>query len=237
MPRDKASHAGRPSGRRGTEPPRSAGRGKREQNKAQNRAEILVAAREVFTELGYDAATVRDIIRKTDLASGTFYNYFPDKESVFRALLRDSEERRLERLSRIVPEPGEGYDGYVRKSVRAYFEFVISDRTTFDLLRRNAQTIRAFSTDPVFNEQARIRATLDAEIAGGTIPPVDTEFLAQAIVGVTFEIAVIMVERDPPDIDAASEFVADLFSGFFARARRSAERPIKEGRRRAAARA
>lgn len=236
MPRDKASHTGRPPVRRGTEPPRSSGRGKREQNKAQNRAEILVAAREVFTDLGYDAATVRDIIRKTKLASGTFYNYFPDKESVFRALLRDSEERRLERLSRIVPEPGDGYDAYVRKAVRAYFEFVVSDRTTFDLLRRNAETIRAFSSDPVFNEQSRIRAALELEMASGTIPRTDAEFLAHAIVGVTFEVAVIMVEREPLDIDAATAFVADLFSGFFAR-RRAVERPAKEGRRRAAARA
>jgi len=53
---------------------------KRERTKASNRAAILEAARDVFAELGYDAATVRDIVRRTDLASGTFYNYFPDKE-------------------------------------------------------------------------------------------------------------------------------------------------------------
>jgi AcrR family transcriptional regulator len=237
MPREKASRSGRPGARRATTSSRRPDRGKRERNKEQNRTEILDAAREVFTELGYDAATVRDIIRKTKLASGTFYNYFSDKESVFRALLEDSEQRRLERLARIVPGPAEGYEDYVRNAVRAYFEFVVSDRTTFDLLRRNAVTIRAFSSDPVFNEQARIRAALEYEIAAGTIPPVDAEFLAQAIVGVTFEIAVIMVERDPIDIEAATEFVAGLFSGFFARARR-AERPTgRDVRRRVPARA
>ena len=45
--------------------------GKREQTKAHNRAAILAAAREVFAELGYDAAGVRDVIRRTELASGT----------------------------------------------------------------------------------------------------------------------------------------------------------------------
>src|ERR1041385_6826911 len=105
MPREKPNPVGR-TVRRATEPP---GSGKREQNKAQNRTEILAAAREVFTDLGYDAATVRDIIRRTKLASGTFYNYFPDKESVFRALLRESEERRIERLSRIELRAGQGY--------------------------------------------------------------------------------------------------------------------------------
>ena len=46
--------------------------GKREQTKVQNRQAILDAAREVFGELGYDASTVRDIIRRTGLAAGTF---------------------------------------------------------------------------------------------------------------------------------------------------------------------
>jgi AcrR family transcriptional regulator len=117
--------------------------GKRERNKAQNRAAILDAARDVFTELGYDAATVRDVIRRTRLGSGTFYNYFPDKESVFRALLQESESRRLEWLAKV--ERGVGYEDYLRNSFRAYFEFVVTDRTTFDLLLRNSATIRSSS--------------------------------------------------------------------------------------------
>ena len=46
--------------------------GRREQNKAENRAALLKAARSVFSEMGYGAAGVRDIVRRTDLASGTF---------------------------------------------------------------------------------------------------------------------------------------------------------------------
>lgn len=58
-------------------------RGKREETKASNRQAIIDAARRVFAELGYGATTVRDIIRETELASGTFYNYFKSKEEVF----------------------------------------------------------------------------------------------------------------------------------------------------------
>src|ERR1044071_2209561 len=64
--------------------------GKREQTKLQNRELILAAARQVFAELGFGATTVRDIIRATPLASGTFYNYFKSKEEVYQAL-RDEE--------------------------------------------------------------------------------------------------------------------------------------------------
>ena len=42
--------------------------GKREATKAANRAAILAAARMVFADIGFGAASVRDIIRRTDLA-------------------------------------------------------------------------------------------------------------------------------------------------------------------------
>jgi AcrR family transcriptional regulator len=47
----------------------------------------LQAARRVFALIGYEATTVRDIIRETDLASGTFYNYFKSKDELAIAVL------------------------------------------------------------------------------------------------------------------------------------------------------
>src|SRR5262252_6353154 len=63
--------------------------GRREQNKAENRTALLKAARAVFAEMGYGAAGVRDIVRRTDLASGTFYNYFKDKDEIFEAVVAE----------------------------------------------------------------------------------------------------------------------------------------------------
>ena len=70
-----------------TKPAAHVPAGKREQTKVQNRQMILEAARGVFAEMGYGAATVRDIIRATPLASGTFYNYFQSKDELAAALL------------------------------------------------------------------------------------------------------------------------------------------------------
>jgi AcrR family transcriptional regulator len=209
-----------------------APQGKRERNKAENREEILVAAREVFTELGYDAATVRDIIRRTELASGTFYNYFPDKESVFRELLKESEGRRMDWLRKVERRSG-GFEAYLQGTFGAYFEFVLSDRTTFDLLRRNAATIRAFVKDPVIaDERERLERGLAAAMEGGFVPRVDPEFLASSILAASFEVAVLMVERDPVDPASATAFMTDLFQGFFDRMRRSARPKAKDRARR-----
>ena len=67
--------------------------GKRERLKNANRQAILEAARAVFARTGYEATTVRDIIRETKLASGTFYNYFKSKEEVFHAIASSSAAR------------------------------------------------------------------------------------------------------------------------------------------------
>ena len=45
----------------------AAGSSKRAQTKLENRRAILTAAREVFAEVGYEAASVRDIIGRTGL--------------------------------------------------------------------------------------------------------------------------------------------------------------------------
>lgn len=63
--------------------------GKREFNRIRNRSAILDAARECFRERGYDNSTIRDIVRRTGLAAGTFYNYFSSKQDIFAALLTD----------------------------------------------------------------------------------------------------------------------------------------------------
>ncbi|HEX3595195.1 MAG TPA: TetR/AcrR family transcriptional regulator [Polyangiaceae bacterium] len=179
------------------------------------------AARDVFTELGYDAATVRDVIRRTRLGSGTFYNYFPDKESVFRALLGESEARRLQWLAKV--DRSGGYEVYLRNSFRAYFEFVVTDRTTFDLLQRNAATIRSFARDPlIIDEHTRLAGVLESEMRDGLLPAANAEYLASSMIGVCFEIAVLTVKREPVDIETATEFVTNLFLGFLERARREA---------------
>src|SRR4051794_19503943 len=187
--------------------------GKRERTKAANRAAILAAAREVFGEAGYGAASVRDIIRRTDLAAGTFYNYFPDKESIFRALLDEvgSEARRRVRAARLRAADPRAFieDGY-----RAYFEFIVEDPANHAFLARNAGTIRSLYEDgqiPLGTDE--LAEDLHGAIASGQIPAVDVEYAAHVMMAVGLELGLRLMERDPPDVQGATRFAADLFLG------------------------
>ena len=193
--------------------PEAAARGKREQTKAENRAAILAAARDVFAELGYGATTVRDIVRRTDLASGTFYNYFPDKESVFRALLEET-AREAQARARAARREARSLEEFVGDAYRATFQFMADDPDAFALLHRNAMTIRTMLGEPAlmagFDE---LLEDLREAIDRGDIPPIDAEYTAAAMVGVALEVGIRMVERSPADVEGATQFATALFLG------------------------
>jgi AcrR family transcriptional regulator len=191
--------------------------GKRALTKAQNRSAILEAAREVFAELGYDAAGVRDVIRRTDLASGTFYNYFPDKESVFRAVVDDS-AREIRRRLRDARAGATSLEQFVGDAYRAWFEFLVEDQLMFELMKRNAGPIRALFGDPILGAGVEeLLEDLGAAIERGDLPPLDADYMAGAMAGVALELGVRMAERTPPDIERAASFATELFLGGIAR--------------------
>jgi AcrR family transcriptional regulator len=200
--------------------------GKREQTKAQNRAAILVAAREVFAELGYDAAGVRDVIRRTELASGTFYNYFADKEAVFRAVVDESAQEVRRRL-RDARGGAQTLEQFVGDAYRAWFEFLVEDELMFELMQRNAGPIRALFGDPILGSGVQeLLDDITAAIDRGDLPPHDADYMAGAMAGVALELGVRMAERSPADVEGAARFATELFLGGIARLSAGA-RPAK----------
>ncbi len=190
-------------------------RGKREQTKHTNREAILDAARSVFADLGYGATSVRDIIRKTGLASGTFYNYFKSKEEVFEALMDDGMRRIRPRL-RAERIRSRTFEDFIRNAYRTYFEYLATDRDTFQVMRRNPNTVRVRMDSPeILAGFEEIREYLEEDIRNGTLPDVDSEYLMAALVGIAMEIGDRMLRRPDMDATVASTFATQLvLNGF-----------------------
>ena len=193
--------------------PAALATGRRERTKRHNRAAILRAAREVFAEAGYEASSIRDIVRRTGLAAGTFYNYFPDKESVLRALLEDRAEELRARL-RVARACALDFEHLVGDAYRVYFAFLAEDPAILDLLRRNAGAVRALAGEPELTGGIDdLLGDLRATIASGGAPAFDVDYMAGAMAGAGFEIGVRMLARRPADIEGAAEFATRLFLG------------------------
>jgi AcrR family transcriptional regulator len=191
-----------------------ARRGRREELKAQNRAKLLEAARCVFAQKGLGEATARDIVRETDLASGTFYNYFTDKEDCFRALLGEMADQSRAIVRERRQQPGLTLDERVAGAYRAYFEWVVHEREVFQVFRRNAGAIALMPESGMF-ELGIVELSEDMRDweEAGDLPALDLEYLATAGVGIGFQIATHLVDRDPPDVEGATRFCTRMFLG------------------------
>jgi AcrR family transcriptional regulator len=187
--------------------------GRRAAGKAANRAAIVAAARVVFAELGYGSATVRDVVRRTGLASGTFYNYFSDKQSLFRAVLEESASEVRARV-RAARRQAESLEEFVAAGYREYFGFLASEPEAFELMSRNSGTIRAMFDEPIFGAGVdELAVDLHAAIAAGIVPALDAEYMAAAMVGAALEVGVAMVKREPPDVEGATRFATSVLLG------------------------
>ena len=194
--------------------------GKRERTKRANREAILAAARDVFCDIGYGAASVRDVVRRTDLASGTFYNYFPDKESTLRALVDEIAVGARARV-RAARAAATTREAFIADGFRAYFAFLAEDPQTVRLISRNAGTIRTLFDEPALGAGiVELREDLEAGIAAGLLAPHDTGLMAAAMVGAAVEVGLAMVAREPIDVERSADFVTSVFVGAFEHMRR-----------------
>jgi AcrR family transcriptional regulator len=188
--------------------------GRREERKAHNREKLLSAARRVFADKGLGEATARDIVRGTDLATGTFYNYFDSKEDVFRSLLAELGDKARAAVRAQRREPGTSLEERINGAYRAYFELAVQDAELFAVFRRNTGVIAMMPEEGLFETGVEeLFEDLVDWAREGHIPEVDLDYLATAMVGAGFQVAIHMVTREPPDVEGAARFCTRLFMG------------------------
>jgi AcrR family transcriptional regulator len=188
--------------------------GKRELTKVANRQAILDAARKVFGDLGYETATVRDIIRGTGLAAGTFYNYFRSKDEVYLALASEG-ARQFAPLLKAQRAQSCGWEEFLHAAIEAYFLFLADAHKSW-LSQRPAGEIQPHvhgetpEMTAVFNE---VREAIVEEMAGGGAPVTDPDYLAAACIAIARDVGEKMLARRPIDTHGATAFAVAMIQG------------------------
>jgi AcrR family transcriptional regulator len=173
---------------------------RREATKEANRAALLAAARDAFAAHGYSGTGVRDVIRRTDLAAGTFYNYFESKDAVFAAVLDEvggAVRARVRRARLEAPD-----ERFLEAGFGEFFAYVAGDPATFAFLDRNADAIVPAALE-------ELREDLDGRLCEG----VDADYAAHAMIASGLQIGRVMLTRDPVRVDDATAFAVCLFRG------------------------
>jgi AcrR family transcriptional regulator len=149
--------------------------------------QILAAALEVFGEHGLANARLEDIAKRAGLSKGTIYLYFPNKEELFREMVRklivaqlEGAERELEAGSATATE---ALIGFVRK----YWGFIRSSQFAplFRLVHaelRNFPDLARFYADEVISRGHRlISSIIERGISNGEFRDVDPGVAARML--------------------------------------------------------
>src|SRR3954468_16440420 len=157
---------------------------KRQQQAAATQEQLLVAARDVFGERGYQATTVGAITSRANTAHGTFYLYFRNKQDAFAAVMASvtDELYREADLAYAVDDPRRALEA----SIRGFLEAFVRHRRLWRSLleasftNRDVETVwlalRARFVDRIEHD---LRLLVDA----GITRELDTALVANALGG------------------------------------------------------
>ena len=119
--------------------------------------QMLDVAEEVFTELGFDAASIEEICRRANLKRPLFYTYFGGKDGLYLACYRRARGELEQRLAAAAaegdPEAPGAFREAVGRLVRTYFEFLADAPSRWDMLYGPG----AATAGPVGEEIAKLR--------------------------------------------------------------------------------
>ena len=90
--------------------------------KQQTRAKVLAAARRLFSEHGYEGATIRDIAAAAGMSTGAVFANFSDKSDLFREIMATDMESLAEAM-REAASRGRGVEDTILKMFVAGYAF------------------------------------------------------------------------------------------------------------------
>lgn len=185
----------------------------------ERRAQLLIAALEVFTAAGYHSAAMDEIADRANVSKPVLYQHFPSKLELYLAVLDMHIDSLVFAIQKAIASNREN-SSRVAATVEAYFGFIDSEGEAFRLLFESDMNL-----EPQVRERLN-RMTYDCAAAVSAVISIDTGLgkeesmmLAVGIIGTVQTTARHWLDRDGKiDRQRATELVMNLIwrgiSGF-----------------------
>ena len=129
-----------------------------DRRRVRNRAAICRAAEQLFADRGVDGVSVDEIVGAADLAKGTFYNHFADKETLAREIsraVRSDVETRVDGANAGVTDPAER----VARALVVFARFALESPASARVMTRLAPHVT--------NIESSLNRGLRSDVNGG----------------------------------------------------------------------
>ena len=175
------------------------------------REQLLAAARKVFATTGYEAATIRDIVRESGLAQGSFYNNFKTKQDIFQAITEEITAPLIPRLKQTRAAAGTGRE-FLFNAYDACRILPLENPEAAAIIMRNQVQFRELFY--LGGTQAQIKWDLVADLqsahARGLFKAADFELMAEAMIALGFDL-IVHVSHSPGSAAERVDFLTTLF--------------------------
>ena len=153
-----------------------------ERRRERTRRQLLAAATRVLAAKGFHDTKISDMAAAADVGVGTFYLHFPDKETLFDAVVDDTVVRLKATVDAARARAADARDEMLAANA-AFFRFAQENREVFKIVFGHA----AAYNDLIRRAQALfiadIEKTVRNGIARGLFAPLEPALVAQAVVG------------------------------------------------------
>jgi AcrR family transcriptional regulator len=166
---------------------------RRERQNAARIEQILDAAIQLFSEKGFHRTTTRDIAELADVAEGTLYNYFANKDDLLFGI--------MQRLTRSMTFEALHTEALPSADVRAHFVTML--QTYRDFQYQNAETLQALLSEILANTELRQRYY--AQLVEPSIVALENDPEKHARMG----------QIQVTDIPATARVLTSIFIGLF----------------------
>lgn len=188
---------------------------------AEKRLKIEEAAMREFADYSFDQASINRIIEVAAIPKGSFYQYFLDKKDLYRHLLDQIVQKKMEYLSPVMANPMESdFFDLLHNIYAAGLEFAANNPQ----LQQISSRLLADRNHPVFIEFMKENLTksdqifeqlIELGIARGEIrEDIDRPFVAHLISAINTSVADYYLERVNNQIQADYLLTADKLIDF-----------------------
>lgn len=166
--------------------PRTQARGPRWERRKESRpAELLAAALEFFVERGYAATRLDEVAARAGVSKGTLYLYFPSKEDLFKAVVRETIVPQIDEMRRSVDRPDAGCAELLRSFFAEWWQrfgasrlggiakLIVAEAGNFP------EVARFFQEEVIEPHSELLVAIIERGIRRGEFAPVDARLAAQ----------------------------------------------------------
>lgn len=177
------------------------GGSRRDMYAALTRTAILEAALKLFVERGFDATSVDDIARESQLSKGAVYHHFQDKQQVFAEVYLDAERTVVSAVAEAAMQPDLTPWERAETAARTALALYAADPPTRALLRQATSVLGAERTRNLDAEVAMplIQGLLSELSRLGQLLPMSTDVAGQLVFRLLAEGSMAIALAEDPE--------------------------------------